>query len=284
MNRIAFIGAGIVGTALAVCLKRNGYSVSAVTDIDQPSAERLAGLIDGCAVFAESQDAVDGADLVFVTTPDDAIAPAVDGLSWRRDQSVVHCSGAASRDILGAAERAGAQTGSFHPLQSFADLNQALKNLPGSTFAIEADGELLETLKVMTEDLGGRWLELKPGDKALYHAAAVFAGNYLSTVVKVAVDLWQVLGFSAEEALDMLLPLARGTIGNLAAAGLPDGLTGPVARGDVGTIERHLESLEERAPALLPVYRELGRMTIPIALAKGKIDEDRAGELYEIFG
>lgn len=283
MIRIGFIGAGAVGTALGLRLKEQGFPVTAVADRDGASATRFAGLVASCRAFESNQGVVEAAELVFVTTPDDAIAQVVWELGWRAGRSVVHCSGAASTDILEPARAAGAQVGTFHPLQSFADPDRALENLPGSTFAIEAEGELLRILKKIAESLGGKWIVLKPADKAIYHAAAVLAGNYPATLVQAAADLWWILGIPSREAVEALLPLVRGAVANIADQGLTAGLTGPIARGDVGTIRKHLQALEERAPELLPAYRELGKIAIPIALDKGEIDESSAKEMRKLL-
>lgn len=283
MPNIGFIGAGTVGTALAVRLKQRGYPVIAVASRSRSSAERLARSVPGCQAYNTKQEVADIAELVFVTTPDDAIAQVVAELNWHQGQSVVHCSGAASLDILEPAEKAGAQVGGFHPLQTFASVAHAIENLPGSTFALEADGELLETLKQMSLALDGSWVRLGAGDKVLYHAAAVFACNYLVTLMKLATDLWQVFGVSTPEATRALLPLLRGTLNNLENVGLPNCLTGPIARGDLGTIKKHLMALERSAPALCSTYCELGLQTIPIALGKGKIDGKRAEEMRQLL-
>jgi predicted short-subunit dehydrogenase-like oxidoreductase (DUF2520 family) len=169
-------------------------------------------------------------------------------------------------------------------LQTFAGIEQAISNLPGSTFALEAEEPLLSTLKELTQLLNGNWVELRPGDKVLYHTAAVFACNYLVTLVKLALDLWSDFGVSSKEATRALLPLLRGTLNNVDNIGLPDCLTGPVARGDLGTIERHLSALEARSPSLLTTYKELGLQTVPIALAKGKVNEQKAEEMTVLFG
>jgi len=280
---IGFIGAGTVGTALAVRLSGKGYPVVAVSSRTRASSERLAQAVSGCKVYDAGQAVAGVAELVFVTTPDDVIAPVVAGLNWHAGQSVVHCSGAASTDILEPAKGFGADVGAFHPLQTFASVSHAIENIPGSTFAIEAEEPLLTTLKQMASALEGDWVRLGAGDKVLYHAAAVFACNYLYTLVKLSTDLWQVFGVSTPEATKALLPLLRGTVNNLENVGLPGCLTGPIARGDLGTIRSHLDALESRAPQLVSIYRELGLNTIPIALAKGKIDEQRAGELEALL-
>ena len=280
---IGFIGAGTVGTALAVRLSGKGYPVVAVSSRTRASSERLAQAVAGCKVYDDGQAVAGVAELVFVTTPDDVIAPVVAGLNWHTGQSVVHCSGAASTDILEPAKGFGADVGAFHPLQTFASVSHAIENIPGSTFAIEAEELLLTTLKQMASDLEGDWVRLGAGDKVLYHAAAVFACNYLYTLVKLSTDLWQVFGVSTPEATKALMPLLRGTVNNLENVGLPGCLTGPIARGDLGTIRSHLEALESKAPQLVSIYRELGLNTIPIALAKGKIDVQRAGELEALL-
>jgi predicted short-subunit dehydrogenase-like oxidoreductase (DUF2520 family) len=279
MLKAGFIGAGTTGTALAVRLSQKGWPVVAVSSRTLSSARRLAKRVPSCRVYHTAQELADLAEMVFITTPDDVIAQVCSEVHWHKKQSVLHCSGAHSVDILGPAKKLGAAVGSFHPLQTFADVDQAIANLPGSTFALEGEEPLLSTLKELTRLLNGNWVELKPGDKVLYHAAAVFACNYLVTLVKLAQDLWKDFGVSPKEATRALLPLLRGTLNNIDNIGLPNCLTGPVARGDLGTIEKHLRALDARSPSLLTTYKELGLQTIPIALAKGKVNEQKAEEM-----
>jgi predicted short-subunit dehydrogenase-like oxidoreductase (DUF2520 family) len=279
MLKTGFIGAGTTGTALAVRLSQNGCPVVAVTSRTLSSAQKLAKRVPNCQVCHTAQEVAEAAELVFITTPDDVIAQVCGEARWHEGQSVVHCSGAHSVDILEQAINLGAAVGSFHPLQTFADVNQAMDNLPGSTFALEAKEPLLSILKELAALLKGDWVELKPGDKVLYHTAAVFACNYLVTLVKMALDLWLNFGVSSKEATQALLPLLKGTINNIDNVGLPNCLTGPIARGDLGTVERHLNALEAKNPSLLTTYRELGLQTIPIALAKGKINKQKAEEM-----
>ncbi len=286
MNRkpaVGFIGAGKVGTALASKLSDCGYPVVAVASRSHASAERLAARIAGCTAMNSGQKVAEAAELVFVTTPDDAIAGVVAGIVWHAGQSVVHCSGADSVDSLEPASRMGALTGCFHPLQTFADVTQATDNIAGSTFALEASGPLLGSLKEMAATLGGDAIELSAGDKVVYHAAAVIACNYLVTLVKLATDLWETFGVDQERATRALAPLLRGTISNIERVGLPDCLTGPIARGDTGTVAKHLEALSDIAPDLVATYRNLGRQTVPIAAAKGTIDRRQAEDLLSLL-
>jgi predicted short-subunit dehydrogenase-like oxidoreductase (DUF2520 family) len=283
MLKIGFIGAGKVGTALAVLLNRKGYRVTSVYSRSQTSSEKLAALVDGCHVTATYQEAADIADLIFITTPDNAIAGVVAQIKWQPRHSVIHCSGADSTDILQPAKNAGAAVGGFHPLQTLAGTQEAIENIPGSTFALESGEPLLSTLKKMAEDLGGNWITLKAEDKVAYHAAAVFASNYLVTLVKMATDLWKTFSIPTDQATKALLPLIRGTLHNIETIGIPQCLTGPIARGDSGTINKHLRELNEKAPALLFPYKELGLQTIPIALDKGTISSRQAAELELII-
>ncbi len=283
MLKLGFIGAGTVGTALATRLSSKGYSVVAVSSRSLTSAEKLGKAVSGCRVYNKSQDVADAAELVFITTPDDTIAKVAAEIKWHSGQNVVHCSGADSTASLEPARKSGAKVGVIHPLQTFASVKEAIENMSGSTFALEAEEPLLSTLKNMATDLEGQWIELKASDKIVYHAAAVIACNYLVTLVKLATDLWQTFNISTPQATQALLPLIRGTIHNIDTVGVPQFLTGPLARGDVGTIKKHLAALQKAAPSVLSIYKELGRQTIPIALAKGKINQKQVEELQAIL-
>ena len=283
MESVGIVGAGTVGTALAIRLSQKGYRVSAVASRTTESARRLARRVQTALVCSDAQGVANVSDLVFVTTPDGVIPTVVSSVKWRKGQSVLHCSGADSLDVLEPARKTGAQVGVFHPLQTFASVDQAIANLTGSTFALEADEPLLGRLRQMATDLGGHWVALKAGDKVLYHAAAVMACNYVVTLVKLAGDLWATFGIPQAEATRALLPLLKGTLNNIENVGLPNCLTGPIARGDTGTIRKHLAALEQKAPHLLSTYRELGLQTIPISLAKGRVDPARADEMMRLL-
>ncbi|MFC1990458.1 Rossmann-like and DUF2520 domain-containing protein, partial [Chloroflexota bacterium] len=267
--KLGFIGAGTVGTALAIRLSNQGYPVVAVSSRSHTSAEKLAQAINGCKAVRSNQEVADAAEFIFITTPDGAIPLVASELKWRPGQSVVHCSGADSTETLEPARKPGAQVGAIHPLQTFASVKQAIDNIPGSTFALEAEEPLLSTLKDMVTALDGTWIELKASDKVIYHAAAVIACNYLVTLVKLATDLWQTFDVPTNQATKALMPLLQGTLNNIDNVGIPQCLTGPIARGDTGTIKKHLDALQKVAPAVLSTYRELGLQTIPVALAKG---------------
>jgi predicted short-subunit dehydrogenase-like oxidoreductase (DUF2520 family) len=279
MLKVGFIGAGTVGTALAVLLSQKGYQFVGASRKNKIARNNTSRVISNFRILDSNQEVADNADFVFITTPDNAIAGVAAEVRWHRGQSVVHCSGADSVAILEPARKKGALVGGFHPLQTFASVERAIENIPGSTFAIEAEEPLFTTLQDMAAALGGHWIKLKAGDKIAYHAAAVFACNYLVTLVKMATDLWQTFSVPPDQAIQALLPLIQGTLHNIETVGIPQCLTGPIARGDTGTIQKHLETLHDKAPSLLFAYKELGLQTIPIALAKGKIDRKQAVDM-----
>ena len=276
MIKVGFIGAGTVGTVLSQKLSECGYAVVAVASRSRASAAGFARAIKGCRAVSSPQEVAEAAEVIFITTPDDAIPVVASGVRWHPGQSVIHCSGADSTAILEPARKAGARVGAFHPLQTFASSGQATASIAGSTFAVEAEEPLLSTLKEMTAALGSHWIELKAADRVIYHTAAVIACNYLVTLVKLATDLWQTFDIPTPQASRALLPLLKGTINNIETIGIPRCLTGPIARGDTGTISKHLNALDKVAPSVLSTYRELGLKTIPIALAKGRINQPQA--------
>ena len=279
LPRIGFIGAGTVATSLACALHGKGYPVVAVASRTYSSAQKLAEFVPCCQPFQDKQQVIESSDIIFITTPDDVIAQVAGELKWQAGNSAVHCSGADTSGLLNKASSDWATVGVFHPLQTFAGAEQAKNSLAGITFSIEASEQLQTTLKKMATTLGGRCIVLKPEDRALYHASAVMVSNYLVTLVKLSADLWADFGLSREDAVRALAPLIKGTLNNIETIGLPICLTGPISRGDTGTIKKHLHDLEKHHHDILGTYRELGLKTIPIALEKGRIDSQKAREI-----
>ena len=270
---IGFVGAGSVATALALALAQRGYAVGAAASRTHASALRLAARVPGVEACHDAQDVVDRCAMVFLTVPDDAIAEVAGALAWCRGQAAVHCSGATSLDSLSVPRSQGALVGGFHPLQTFATPESAARDLAGTAFGIEADAPLREELQRMAHALGGRPIDLRAEDRALYHASAVAACGLMASLVALSADLWS--GFaSPREGLRALLPLVRGTLESLERDGLPAALTGPLTRGDETTVASHLGALEAASPALLPIYCRLSLAALPLARAKGGLSSD----------
>jgi predicted short-subunit dehydrogenase-like oxidoreductase (DUF2520 family) len=279
---IALLGAGGAGRALGVALVAAGFSVSAVWSRRRERAEELASLIPGSRVCSTPHDAAGSGRLVVLAVPDSAIAPLCASLSWRPDQAVIHLAGAFGRELLAAAARAGAATGAFHPLQTFA--GAAVPTAwQGIAVAIEADPSLQGELLALAQQLGSRPFLLSPEQRPLYHAAAVLAANGLVALAGVAAELIaQATASDRATALRSLFPLLSGVLANLDQLGLPQALTGPVARADRETIERHIEALAHTAPTLLPLYRALAQAMLPLARERAAAAPERLVALDDL--
>ncbi|MGI2335251.1 MAG: Rossmann-like and DUF2520 domain-containing protein [Dehalogenimonas sp.] len=279
--KIGFIGAGKMGTALALSLTRAGYTVTGVASRSLDSAQALSAKLQSAAAYENPQSVADGADLILITTPDSAITEVAEALELRPGQMVCHISAATPLEALSQTTIKGAVTGVFHPLLSAGSCGKTAVP-PGITFAVEAAEPLLSILRTMAAKLSGKIIELAGPDRVLYHASAILASNYLVTLVDRAAGLWQ--GFATkEQAVTALLPLIRGTIDNIGDIGIPECLTGPISRGDVETVRRHMTALADIAPDTMDVYRTMGLATIPVALARGSINNTKASELNELL-
>ncbi len=275
-DRIGFIGAGRTATALALGLNNAGYSVMAVASRSLASAQSLAGKLPACEALANPPDLLLRCDVVFLTVTDDVIGTVASEIPWRERHSIVHCSGALSLDVLAPARERGALVGGLHPLQTFANREAGADRLAGSTFAVDAVGELRLWLDEVVQRLGGHAIHLQPQDRPLYHAAAVIGCGYVATLLDAAAVVWEAMGFSREEAMRALLPLTRGTLDNVESKGPKEGATGPIFRGDSGTVRHHLEALAERTPEVLPLYCQAGMSMVDMALDRGSIGPDEA--------
>ena len=288
---IGFVGAGTLGRGLALALNGIGRNVAAVSSRTRASAEWLAERVTGpvtstdprtnrrCVALDTAQGVADVCDLVFITTPDAAIAEVAAAVNWRAGQGVVHCCGAASTELLTMAADAGAEVGAMHPFQTFAVLSEpaeAARRLSGVTFAVSATGWLADCLPSLAESLGGRAVTIPNELRPLYHASAVLSCGYVATLLDAAVNLWTTMGFSADDGIRAAVPLARATIEAIAAAGPADAVTGPAVRGDAVTIVAHLDALSRYAEHLAPLYRELTLASLPLARGKGVAEADLA--------
>ncbi len=280
--KLGFIGAGRAGTGLATSFARAGRDVVAVASRSIASAQALVKRVRGARACAP-QEVADRADLVFLTVPDDAIERVASGIRWRAGSACVHCSGAADLDALKKAAADGALTGGFHPLHMFGEPGESPDALAGCAIALAGPDALLKKLERLARSLGAKPLRLPEGGRALYHAAANFSGAFVIALVQETIALWKKLGIAEADALAALLPLLRGTVDNVERLGAAGGLGSAVARGDVGTIRRHLDALAKNAPDSLELYRILSLRTIPLALAKGTLKPETAKEIAALL-
>jgi len=282
---IAFIGAGRAANVLGVALAKAGYDVVAVASRSEASAAKTAEAIrrtGAAACKATSvQGAADAAELVLVTTTDAAIAEVASSVRWRAGQGVVHCSGALGADVLTSAAEQGAVVGSWHPYQTLA----GSASLDGVAFGIEAGPRLYDTLAAMAVAVGGEPLPVPAEARALYHASSVLACGYLTTLLREARRVWEAAGLPEEAGRRAIGAIAAATVQNVRSFGEAATVTGPVSRGDVGTVRLHLDAIAEAEPDLLPLYAAISRRSAMLALEAGRptcpLDEWDA--LYQSF-
>jgi predicted short-subunit dehydrogenase-like oxidoreductase (DUF2520 family) len=281
--RIAFVGAGHVGTALAVAFAGAGWPVTAVASRDEARRADFTARVAGSRGFAEPTAVLDDADLIFLTVPDDAVAAVAADLHLYSGQALVHTSGALPARVLGPAMAAGTSIGSFHPLVAFADLDRTLSALPGATIALEGDESLLPLLAELAESIGAKAVRLPAGTKTAYHAAAAMAAGGIVAILDAMAEVAAQSGFDEATALAIYLPLARQSLANAETLGVATALTGPVLRGDSGTLAEHLDFIRRHAPAALPLYKSLALRELAIAERRGALGAERVAELEALL-
>lgn len=271
LPRLGFIGAGRLARCLALSFSRAGYPVTAVASRSATSAGQLASQIEHCAAFDDPQQAVDAADIVFLTVPDDSIGTSAHtlrfgpGAAGRPGKALVHCSGASPVELLAPARDQGASIGGFHPLYLFSGELADLDRIAGCSVTIEADGALKDTLTALALALRCHPLSIPAGGRMLYHAAAHYAASFALCSLAECVALWHTLGFAEDDALRALLPMLAGTIETARDKGLPNALAGPVSRGDTGVVEKQLALLEGLGGDHAALYGLLSRRAVGLA-------------------
>jgi predicted short-subunit dehydrogenase-like oxidoreductase (DUF2520 family) len=284
---IAILGLGKVGTAVGYLLRKAGYTISAVASRTATSINQ--GLpYTGGNPYTNYSDAASQAECIFITTSDDVISSVCEKItaegSIKSGKKVIHMSGVGGLNLLESARNAGAKTASIHPLQSFADIDSAIKNIPGSTFGITSEEEIKEWSVEIVKVFGGTPFFVSDSDKPLYHAAACFASNYLTTLIHIVEDIYKSLGLNREEAIRAVWPLIIGTVRNIESSGTVKALTGPISRGDVGTIQKHLHALQYKLPDYLDLYKLLGIITTDLGLEKQTLSNDQSRCIKKLLG
>ncbi len=272
---VSVVGAGRVGTAIAVLLGRAGHRIVAVSGRG-PTRDRASRFLSGVP-FLDPADAARAGELVLIGVPDDDISAIVGQIAdvggFRSGQWVAHLSGASGLDVLSRVRAAGARPLAIHPLQTFPDVAGALERLPGCAMAVTAeDAEGYMVGERIADDLMARPFRLDDAMRPLYHAAAVFASNYLIVVSAIAEELFRRAG--VPEPLSAMLPLQRASLDNVERLGPAEALTGPAVRGDVTTIERNLLALQGARPDAVAAYVALCRAALDLASASGRLPED----------
>jgi predicted short-subunit dehydrogenase-like oxidoreductase (DUF2520 family) len=284
METFTIIGLGKVGTSIGYLLKKAGYTIAAVVDQSDNALNCNIAYTGGKPFHCLAEMDVD-VDCYIITTGDDQIKSACEILARqiKPGSLVMHMSGAGSLDLLASARDAGAKTGSIHPLQTFSDVKSAIDSLPGTVYGITIDQDLQDWSKKLVTSIGGIPFFIDDQNRALYHAAACIVSNYFVSLIYMAEEIYGILGLDAEKARHAFWPLLRGTLQNIEQRGSVSSLTGPIARGDLGTLEKHLDAIKVHIPALLQAYREMGKVTAEVALKKKSISAKESAEIKALL-
>jgi predicted short-subunit dehydrogenase-like oxidoreductase (DUF2520 family) len=269
---VGVVGAGRVGAVLGSALRAAGHAVVAVSAVSAASRERADAMLPGVPVV-EVPDVLERAELVLLTVPDDALADLVAGLAatgaWQPGQLVVHTSGRFGWRVLGPAVQAGAIPLALHPAMTFTGTSLDLVRLTDCCFGVTAPNPVLPIAQALVVEMGAEPVVVDEDLRPLYHAALAHGANHLVTLVAQSLELLRLAG--VEDPGRLLGPLLSAALDNALRRG-DDALTGPVARGDAGTVAVHVEALTAAgAGEVLATYRSLARTTADRALASGRL-------------
>ncbi|MGN6404700.1 Rossmann-like and DUF2520 domain-containing protein [Sinomonas sp.] len=287
---VGIIGAGKVGAVLGAALRAAEHAVVGVSAVSEASRERAETLLPGVPIL-EIPDVVERAELVLLAVPDDALAPLVEGLAklgaWQPGQLVAHTSGRHGVGVLAPVRAAGAIPLAIHPAMTFTGMSLDLGRILDCRFGVTADPAMLPIAQALVVEMGAEPVVIAEGDRVAYHAALAHGSNHLVTLVAQAAEILGRIG--VDEPDHLLGPLLRASLDNALAAG-EAALTGPVARGDVGTVAAHAEALAELAdPAaadggasdILEAYRAMALATARRAERRGLYGPEMRERLEE---
>ncbi|BCJ59854.1 Rossmann-like and DUF2520 domain-containing protein [Micromonospora endophytica] len=281
---VGVIGAGRVGATLGAALAAAGHRVVAASGMSGASQARLALLLPAVSRRSAASVALAATDLLLIAVPDDALAGVIADLAadgaLRPGQVVAHTSGAHGLAVLAPAAAAGARPLALHPAMTFTGTPDDLDRLPGISYGVTAPAELRPLAARLVADLGGVPEWIGEADRGLYHAALAHGANHLVTLVNEAADRLRDAGVGQPEKV--LAPLLRAALENALRLG-DDALTGPVSRGDAGTVARHLTRLADTAPESVAPYLALARRTADRAVAAGRLRPADAAQLLDVL-
>jgi predicted short-subunit dehydrogenase-like oxidoreductase (DUF2520 family) len=270
--RIAIVGAGNLGAALAMSLHRAGYVIDQIVFRDSRASRRKASLLAkrvGARAVAIARATIDS-DAVWICVPDDAIAKVAHVLAQKAEwkgRIALHSSGALSGDELAALRRRGAQVASVHPMMTFVAGSQPA--LAGVPFAIEGDAGAVRAGRAIVKELGGKAYAIRWQDKVAYHAWGMFASPLLTALLATSEHVAAAVGVNRREAKRRMLPILQQTLANYAALDAAGSFSGPIVRGDAETIRRHLRVLR-KVPAAEQVYTALAMAAVRYLPGKSK--------------
>lgn len=286
--KVGIVGAGKIGSALAIGLAREKFSIAGICSRTDNSVSMLGEKL-GCCFENSLVQTVSEADVIFIAVPDDIlgevssdIAEKVDA-EFIKDKVFLHCSGACTSHVLGAVSEKGGFTGSLHPIQTFADRSEGWKGLYDIYYGFEGSHAAQKKAVAILEAFNGQILVIDSEAKPLYHAAACVVSNYTVALANIAGGLFEAAGLDADAGVRALTPLAAKTVENIGKLGVMGALTGPVSRGDSGVVQKHLAAMKKKCPEFADIYRMLGSTVLDIAMKNGSVNEKSAKKLHELL-
>ena len=280
---VGVVGAGRVGSVLGAALARAGHRVVAVSAVSEASLSRAADLLPGVPVLPPDE-VVRRAELVVLAVPDDALADLVAGLAatgaWQAGQLVTHTSGRHGLEVFGPAAPHHVLGMATHPAMTFSGTVIDLDRLADCCFGVTAPEPLRAVAEALVVEVGGEPVWVEEAQRPLYHAALAHGANHLVTLVAQALQALEAAGVESPPRL--LGPLVSAALDNTLRSG-DAALTGPVARGDAGTVAEHLRQLQKLTPDVRPTYLALARATAERALASGRLRPHAAEPLLDIL-
>ncbi len=287
-QNVALIGPGRVGCAISKRLYEAGYPITAIISRNQQRASEACSYI-GCSPDQASVQlaSASNAQIILLAVPDDKIQALAIQLQtsyhFSKQTTLVHFSGFHSAEIM-YHKTSAASLLSLHPLLPFADQQKAFNNLLQCPCALESNSSQSLILgRQLVSAIGGQFFFIASDKKPLYHTAASIASNYLVTLLASARDLLVSCGIEPEQAIPLLLPLVQASLDNVKDLGPEQGLSGPIVRGDIGTVTNHIKALDKNTPELLQLYLQMGKITAKISKSSGRLDPESAAVIQDLF-
>ena len=277
--KVGFIGAGKVGFSLGKYLSINNIELSGYYSNNYESAVK-ASEFTGSIAYIEIAKLISDSDIIIITTPDEAIEEI-----WSKmvsininNKIICHCSGLLSSKIFSNISNHGACGYSIHPIYAFSDKYNSYKNLNQALITIEGKNEKINVLVDLFSNIGNEVKIISAKDKSKYHVASVFVSNHVIGLCSIGTKLLSQCGFSEDEAFDSLCPLIVNNINNLVQKGIKESLTGPIERGDIATVEAHIDCLENNE---LSIYKLLSKELISISKKKNNKNYEKLEKIME---
>jgi predicted short-subunit dehydrogenase-like oxidoreductase (DUF2520 family) len=297
IQKISIIGAGRVGSTIAGYLAKKNLKKIQVVAVSSKTNETLIkarkALKDSknnILFTLNNTEAVKISNCVLICTPDDRIESVCNEIFKNQDiepwqYTVIHLSGSKKIDVLDAASKRGASVGCMHPIKSFASIQESMQSLEGTTYGLTFKSKKDEkVLKMLVKSLKGKHIIVENNAKPLYHAITCIASNYLVGLIDYALNMADSIKIPASDIFQPVLHLSEGAIENIKKMGSKKSLTGPIARGDISTVQQHIESIGNyMGPDDVQIYKALGRHTSKIAFDNKWINKNKYAHLMEIL-